>query len=938
VLSPRIAVARIVEVRAGEWLVALVSFAVLMLTSGAFTVLETARDALLVTRLPQRDFGVAYIAVAACALPAAAIVARFGQRVEPRTALLVTLVASAGALLLYLGVPIRRASVVALYVTAGLISTTVFPQFWVTVGTLLTAGQSRRLLGPIASAGVLGSVAGAAVAAAVVPVAPIRALLVIAAVMFLAAAGAALLLPSLKVSLGAHHPAPRGEDGGQSPGPRPTRERSSALTPSIDAFREEPFLVRVALLVAITTATALVIDYFFKWTIARALAPEDRGPFIARYYVLVNGAALVIQIFLGSTIVRGLGVSAAMVITPFLSLLGGMAALIAGAVAMPVLLLKAVDGSLRSSINRLTTELAYLPVSMSGRERAKPLIDGALLRVVQALTAGVLLALSGAHLLSHRVFSALVVVLAIAWLLAAIGMRLPYLAQLRRSVAPLPPGGSSDFEPLDLASAELLVEHLGSDEPLMVIAAMNTLVRRGRPRLVPALLLRHTDERVLQRALEIFGATPRTDWYTMATRLLEHSSERVRIAAARALATHGKLDARRLVTDCAPSVRGYATLLAALIDGPQDILDDPRVEALLNQGQSARLGMLAAVADAPSSGRVWSVLVALADSEGTAGGAVWADLLARATVRHRAMAMIPRLIARLGSRAGRESIRDALVALGEPALEQVSRALDDPKVERGLRIHLPRTLARFGTKWAADRLLECIERDSDGLVRYKSIRALARLVVDHGVRVDRVRVERRVGANLVVHFGLLGLRVALGAPPTASGRQPLNTHRLLTGLLDDKLRQSLERAFRLLKIAHPKEDIHRVYAACISGDKRARANAGEFLDALLRRHDQRSLRELVRLVSDDLPPEEQVTRAAALVGIDPPRSPESAVRAALADADRQVAALAALHVAASGGESPEASMLSARERWPSLGTAAGRPAENAPPVRRGVHA
>ncbi len=158
----------------------------------------------------------------------------------------------------------------------------------------------------------------------------------------------------------------------------------------------------MAVLVAATTATALVIDYF-KSTIARTIPRADRGAFIARYYTVVNVIALVVQLFVGSAIVRNLGVATTMVVTPLISVVGGVGALVAGALAAPVLVLKAADGSLRSSINRLTTELVYLPVSPSGRERAKPFIDGALSRIVQALTAGALLAAGTTQVLSPRV-------------------------------------------------------------------------------------------------------------------------------------------------------------------------------------------------------------------------------------------------------------------------------------------------------------------------------------------------------------------------------------------------------------------------------------------------------------------------------------------------------------------------------------------------------
>jgi hypothetical protein len=175
---------------------------------------------------------------------------------------------------------------------------------------------------------------------------------------------------------------------------------------------------------------------------------------------------------------------------------------------------------------------------------------------------------------------------------------------------------------------------------------------------------------------------------------------------------------------------------------------------------------------------------------------------------------------------------------------------------------------------------------------------------------------------LTTYFALLGTRVALGTLPPSASREHASTFRLLSGLIDDKLRQSLERAFRLLKIAHPKEDIHRVYLAMIGPDKRARANAAEFLDALLRRRTEQELRELVRFVCDDLPPRAQVDRAASLLRLAPPRTHEQGVQAALADTDIKVAALAALYAVATGNEHLIASVEKAREERPTLGLAA----------------
>jgi hypothetical protein len=216
-------------------------------------------------------------------------------------------------------------------------------------------------------------------------------------------------------------------------------------------------------------------------------------------------------------------------------------------------------------------------------------------------------------------------------------------------------------------------------------------------------------------------------------------------------------------------------------------------------------------------------------------------------------------------------------------------------------VHLPNTLARFGTRAAAELLLRCIETEQDGLVRYKAIRGLGRIAANGQVTVDRARVERLAYANLVEHFRLLGLRAPFTSSSGEDPRASSTTRFLLVGLLDDKLRQSLERTFRLLKIAHPHDDIHRVQIATQSRDSRARANAGEFLDALLRRSDQRPLRELVLLVTDELSIADRVARSSALLHTTPPATREAAVRSMIGDADAALAALASLHGATVAG-------------------------------------
>lgn len=875
---------RLVDVRRGEWRSLAKAFATLLLLITAHTALETARDALVLTRLPARALGIVYVAVALCVLPAVWLASRAAVRFGARGALGGGLVTAAAILVALFVIPMNRGTAVAVYVTSGLIGAVLVPLYWNLLASIFNVAQARRLLGIVGAAGVLGGALGAAAAATLLAVLHTRALLLVSSGVLLVTVVVLVWMPA-------------GEYG---PPPTPTPVMPSRRN-ATDVL-EEPFLRRIALLVVVSTAAALFLDYFFKWTVARTVPHHEIARFVARYYALLNGLALVAQVFLTGALVRRIGVATTMLVTPLLLLTGGVGALVAAGALTAVLALKAVDGTLRNSVHRVTTELVYLPVPPGLRATTKPFIDGALARMTQAVAGLLLLALGGANYLSSWLLAGIVVAAIAGWLAVAITMRGPYLGLLRHALMgePVP---QPDVDPIDLESAETLVERLADQDRLVVLGAMNVLARRGRERLIPALILLHENETVRVRALDIFGASSREDWIARARRLLTDPRESVRTAAARALAKHGRLDAQDLALDADPRLHAYALLQLSLASPDRDPLDDPSVAKLLDEagpdGEEARLGLLAMIVDTKQNERLSRVLVALEARAETS--AEWTEGLARAIASQQASALVPRLVPRLVFPETRETVRTALVSFGRPAMDEVWATLIDPLQHRRLRVHLPNTLARFGTRQAAELLVQCIETERDGLVRYKAIRGLGRLTADFHVTTDRARVERLAYANLVEHFRLLGLRAPFASSLQDNAGASSMTRFLLVGLLDDKLRQSLERTFRLLKIAHPNDDIHRVQIAAQSRDGRARANAGEFLDALLRRRDQRPLRELILLVADDLSIVDRVARGSVLLHTTPPATREAAVALIIDDADAALAAIASLHAATVAG-------------------------------------
>lgn len=888
---------RLFDLRAGEGPLAAKAFAALFLTIGGHTVLETARDALFLSKLPASQLNVVYVILAGLTFVVAAASTWLAGRFGRRNALVCSLLVAAFVTTALHSLTPTPSMALGLYVFSGLVGAVLTPQFWLLAGRMFTVSQGRRLFGPVASGGVLGGVAGAGLAAIVVNAAPVTSLLVVAAALFLVTA---LIVTTIAT------------DDEPSMTPKSVAANDESLR---GLFRHNPFLGRIALLVALSTSAVLVVDYLFKSTAARAIPAAELGSFFARFYAAMNGVSLVVQLLLATRLLRRLGVVGAIAVMPLLLTIGGTGVVAIGGTIVTALVAKTVDGGLRHSLNRIGTELLYLPLPTAARERGKSLVDGVVSRTAQAATAGLLLLLATRGIATPRVLGAMIGGASFAWLATALFSRSRYLDLFREALRGGRIAASSGDDDLDLASAELLVEAMASRDPITVVAAMNVLSQKQRGRIIPALVLYHDAEPVLVRALEIFADSTRTDWIPLGERLLSDPRETVRIAALRALARHDVASAvERAVDDGSPRVQGYAAIHMAMRGDGADLLTHPRVASVMTApgeaGVAARVGVLAAIVDAPTP-RATSVLFAIADQADTMRAPDAPAMLADAMGSIADPRFVPTLVARLAVRAGRDAVRTALVKLGDVAFDALVRALRDASTDARIRLHVPRSLSRFGNQRASDVLVDQLERETSGLVRYKVLRGLGQ-VVSSGARVDRARVEREARRNLDEHLRLLGLRVALSGPRQPGVASPAD---LLTGLLDDKLAQALERVFRLLKMVHPREDLHRLHIVARSGDKRARANAIEYLDALFSKVEQQSLRDSLRLVLDDLDDVERVARAG---GATVPESAAAAVAILVDDRDDVVATLAAHRALSLGAASLAEAVGRARERRPAL--------------------
>jgi AAA family ATP:ADP antiporter len=837
---------------------ALAAFGVLMTFMAGHALVEAARDALFLARIPASRLPWLYLAIAA-----ATLVLAIPKRRRAGSSLVPWLLASSASALVFW--PLARAatasSLYALYLWSGILTTVIGAKFWLLLGARFTVTQAKRLYPFIGSGSVLGALGGSGLSALLTTVAPTPVLLVATAVLF---AASACFAAALEPASGSATPA----EGN----PAPLRH-----------LLGEAYAQRIALIVVSSAITLTLADFIFKARVSEHIAAQDLGRFFAWFYFGLNALSLLVQLTVLPLAVRRLDVNGVAFVLPALMIVS--AALVGATPALAgALLMKTVDGSLRYSLHRTSAELLYVPMSDETRRSAKTWIDGIGQRAAQAI--GSLLILGALALGANAGWLAwATLAMAVAWALLALSVRRHYVGVFRKTLREAAYKPRVALPDMDLASLESVMVALNSRTDGEVIAALRLLDQSGRARVIPGLILYHPDPNVVDEAIAIFTRTERHDVVPVLDRVLAQSSVAVRTSALRArLKLSPELAvAERFTTDDAPQVRATAYVFAVSLGSATADYRRALQELVVAGDSSTRLALLEAVIQRPSP-VLEELVLALASAADEA--VVRAALRAMACVP--SMRYLPLLIRLLSGREFRRPARATLVALGDMAFSYLETVLADEEKPLSQRRHVPRTLMRFAPERAARALVARLPHEPDGIVKYKILRALTQLRKDDpGLPLDRAIVEAACIDTVAAIRRLLGWKLHLNDAARADPTLATRAHGLLVRLLADKEVHAIDRLFLILSLLQTKEDIAAIVHGLRSPDPKLRASSRELLGYVL----QGPLRPLVSLV-DDAPDRERLLGSGERV-VDMPY--EELLSALVSSGSDSIAALAAYH-------------------------------------------
>jgi AAA family ATP:ADP antiporter len=819
---------QLLDVRPEERRPTATAFFVLFGILAAHTILETARDALFLARLPPSQLPWMYLAMAGVAVALSNWSA--SKLSGPRALARLLAICSAGTFLFWTaGSSLGSWALKALYVWTGLVSTLAAVQFWLVVSTLFTITQAKRVYAVIGLGSLLGAVAGGVLARLVSGRFDAHHLLLVSAIVLAGTAfGPARLLHSARVVRTA-------AAGSVDP----------SFTDGLRLIRRHPYLARLAGVILISTVAVTLADYVFKSAVARVVPPAQLASFFASFYTALNGLALVAQLFAVSWLVRLLGVNRALWVLPaFISL--GAAGVALGGGLVAALLLKSADGVLRPSVHRVGMELLFVPIPDQLRADAK-LTDVLGHRGGQALAS--LFVLGWLALGRGQIVLAIASgLLCLVWIAWTASLKPHYLEIFRVALRNGTLKDTVHLPELDMGALELLFAALNSQDDAEVLGALDLLDAAGRAQLVPALILYHPSRAVVFRALNILANSGRVDFVPIADRLSESADPDIRAAAVRAHATVQPDAAvlKRAAEDASPLVR--ATGIVGLIaggwasDDARQIMDD----LLYSSSVDTQLALARAIEHQPATD-FEQVILQLADSPDSRV----LRHVAHAMAKIKSPSFLPKLLLMLGQREVRNEARAALLEYGDEALVMLDAALNDANVPRTVRRHIPHTIIQFAPDQATFVLQKHLVQQSDGLVRFKSLRALGRIAADHPeVEIDDAVLGQATQRAIDDAVELLYWRINLSRGAAAQPQRTTTGHSLLVLLLRDKERQAIERLFRLLGLRFRDEDLRSIHRGLMNANPKVRAGSRELLENLLAPPLRNSVLGLVDDVAD----------------------------------------------------------------------------------------
>ncbi|MCG8604814.1 MFS transporter, partial [bacterium] len=828
------------DIRAGEGRRALVMAGYIFLIMASYNVLKPMARSLFVTNLSPAELPILYIILAAVVGLVSVAYLRLSSNLRIDRLITFTALFFAANLILFWWLLSSRQHSSSLYYALfiwtsiyGILTST---QFWLLANYLFNAREAKRLFPFLTACAILGGIIGGYLTRVSVDLLGGTANLSFLGIGFLVA------------TVGLVNLAWRSRDQSIERAQRSRTREDEKNTPRIvgEVFKLIRQSRHLALLVSIVCLTYMVVqiaDFQFIAFASNLIGNTDElTGFLGLWLSNLGLLAFLFQVFFAGYILRKFGVGATILFLPA-ALLVSSIWVFASASLISILVLKISDGAFRHSINKVGTELLYLPISQEVKRKTKAFVDMFADRFARGMAGGLLLIFYSWLGFSVSQISLVAIVLVAIWLVLSIRTYREYVDSFRQALASRRIDVDAlDFSIRDLATINSLIISLGSTNERQVMYALRMLEAVDGVELMsplrPLLHASYSNE-VRLRALKLLYEHGDDSLLPVIEPLLRDKDEAIRCEAVRCYTKFSDIPTEELLEAWLndPDFGLSGAALQFLGQNPalaEILLSSELLELFIGQGPEGQR-LVADTIGQLKDERYYSFLTRLLkdhDAKQLQEESIRqvSERAIQSAGRTGAPEFVSLLIEKLGHRATRSAAREALASYGDSIAPELTRCLKDRDLSTEIRVSIVRVFERTGTQKSVEILLDHLLYGERGL-RHPIIKALSKLRSRFSDLHFDKRVDEAVLEELQEYFQIQAtLHQTNGYDPSESNAAGAD---LLTRALQERLDDHLERIFRLLGLRYPPRDIYNAYAAASSSNRSIRANAIEFLDNIL---------------------------------------------------------------------------------------------------------
>lgn len=712
------------------------------------------------------------------------------------------------------------------WVWANIFAVVLVTQFWILFNDIFNPREAKRLIGFVGSGGLLGSICGSVLAGSLAKTKFFDYLLLLAAgILGLGIVAVYGIFRRQRL----RKAAPEKEEAEAEVQAKSAPAAKVGFRDAFNTTRQSRYLLLLAGIMLATWMVSTLIDFQFNSIVKRQVVEGEKN--LTAFFGFFNAGtmafAFLLQLLLTSRIIQLLRIRLTLLIYPLALLFCSTGiGLVAYAILLPAILIKASDKSLAYSLNQSVRELLYIPISPEQKYKSKIFIDMFLNRFAKGLGAVVLMVLiaifgKGTDW-AIRSISVATIICIFGWIVLNLRVRHEYNNMVKgRLELKYERADHLVGKKLDVDYAKLVFDTIESKNRSSVLYAMHLFDLIRRDQLTPEV-----------------------------KKLISYQADGVRAASLGTLIEQGETCLGPELDDSLPDeVLKKEVLEIVSLGVYQEVMKDYLDKSLQDSGPGNEVARMEAAKSIGLMDPNAPLVEKLADLLGDESIEVTRYAMQSAAQLQR-KEDVPVLVWRLRHPVLRADAADALFKFGGRIVGTLADFLADKSEHPEVRTSAASLLARIGTQEAADFLSWQLAEGEEGL-NFAVIDAL-----------DRIRT-----GHPEIRFDPEAIKAEIMRETRAYCRYFVKSYSDLeksdTVLRWEKTRESaLWNILQLLGLVYSHEDMAKVYQNLRAGTKNSVAYAVELLDNLL----EKDMRDAVFPLVEDLPPDEKLRRCRHLLG------------------------------------------------------------------------